>query len=165
MLINDLVSVIVPIYNVEQYLKECIESIINQTYKNLEILLIDDGSTDKSLKICKDFKDKDPRVKVFHNSNYGPSYSRNFGIDKSKGEWISFVDSDDILSPIFIQTLLYAAVNNNCLISCVPFGVSFKNNKTINLLTNPNSIIKSNVVCEKECQKQLLYQKLDTAPQ
>lgn len=93
----DLVSVIIPVYNVEPYLEKCIESVIKQTYKNLEILLIDDGSTDSGGVICDKYARGDCRIKVFHRENEGVSAARNFGIDNAKGQWLFFVDSDDWL--------------------------------------------------------------------
>lgn len=93
---NDkIISVIVPVYNTQKYLKRCIDSIKNQTYSNLQILLIDDGSTDESPQICDEYKKIDNRIKVIHKVNSGPGDSRNIGIDESEGELISFVDSDD----------------------------------------------------------------------
>lgn len=90
-----LISVIIPVYNIEKYLSRCISSIVNQTYKNLEIILIDDGSTDKSLKICKDWEKKDNRVKVISQENRGVSSARNKGLSIAKGGYISFIDGDD----------------------------------------------------------------------
>lgn len=106
---NDLplVSVIVPVYNVEKYIDVCIESIINQTYKNIEILLIDDGSTDDSGKKCDLWKNKDKRINVIHKKNSGLGLTRNVGILKSTGKYITFVDSDDELRPEMIEKLVY----------------------------------------------------------
>lgn len=92
---NIKVSVIVPVYNVEKYLKECVDSLINQTYKNLEIILVDDGSTDNSGSICDDYATKDSRVKVIHKENGGASSSRKMGIESSTGDYIVTLDSDD----------------------------------------------------------------------
>lgn len=92
---NMMISIIIPVYNVEKYLKTCIDSVLNQTYSNLEVLLIDDGSTDHSGLICDSYEKQDSRVRVFHKKNGGVSSSRNFGLDKAEGEWIFFVDSDD----------------------------------------------------------------------
>lgn len=92
------ISVIVPVYNVEKYLKKCIESIINQTYKNLEIILVDDGSPDKCGDICDQYASNDNRIKVIHKKNGGLSDARNAGLDISTGEFITFVDSDDTIS-------------------------------------------------------------------
>lgn len=96
-MLNRKVSVIVPIYNSELYLSSCIESIINQTYEKLEIILIDDGSEDESLKICHEYELRDKRIRVFHQKNSGVSAARNLGINMSQGEYITFVDSDDEL--------------------------------------------------------------------
>lgn len=99
---KDLISVIIPVYNVDPYLEDCLESIINQEYDNLEIILVDDGSTDRSGLICDEYAEKDKRIKVFHKENGGLSDARNFGLDIATGEYISFIDSDDyILSNYF----------------------------------------------------------------
>ena len=90
-----LLSVIVPVYNAAPYLRRCLDSICGQTYPNLEIILIDDGSTDSSLEICKQYAAKDPRVRVLHQANKGLPATRNVGIEQSKGEFFTFVDSDD----------------------------------------------------------------------
>ncbi|MDR1008372.1 MAG: glycosyltransferase [Campylobacteraceae bacterium] len=92
-----LISVIVPVYNVEQYLKKCLNSITNQTYKNLEIILVDDGSPDNCGKICDEYAAKDKRVRVIHKNNGGLSDARNAGLDIASGEYIAFVDSDDYI--------------------------------------------------------------------
>lgn len=100
---NDLITIVVPIYNVEPYLKKSIDSIINQTYQNLEIILVDDGSPDNSGKICDEYAKKDNRIKVIHKENGGLSSARNAGIDMAKGKYISFVDSDDYISNDYIE--------------------------------------------------------------
>ncbi len=100
-----MISVIVPVYNVEKYLERCVKSIAAQTYKDLEILLIDDGSTDKSGKMCDDFQQTDSRIKAFHKQNGGLSDARNYGIEHSAGEFISFVDSDDYIDEKMLETL------------------------------------------------------------
>lgn len=97
------ISIIVLIYNKENYLKKCLDSIINQTYSDFEVLLIDDGSTDNSGQICDDYEKRDGRFKVFHKENGGVSDARNFGMKHSSGEYITFVDADDHLSPDFLQ--------------------------------------------------------------
>jgi glycosyltransferase involved in cell wall biosynthesis len=101
-----LISVIVPIYNVEIYLEKCLNSIINQTYKNLEIILIDDGSPDNCGKICDEYAKKDKRIKVIHKPNGGLSDARNTGLDIAKGEYIAFVDSDDYIAEEMCEELL-----------------------------------------------------------
>jgi len=89
------ISVIVPVYNVEEYLKRCLDSLVNQTYSNLDILLVNDGSTDSSGQICDEYAEKDGRIRVLHKENGGVSSARNAGIDVATGDWISFIDSDD----------------------------------------------------------------------
>lgn len=102
---SSLISVIVPVYNVQQYLSQCVESILAQTYQNLEIILVDDGSTDDSGRLCDDFAQKDGRVKVLHVTNGGPAKARNIGIDCATGEYIVFVDSDDYVSENWLEVL------------------------------------------------------------
>lgn len=114
---NTLVSIIIPVYNVEKYLKQCIESIIGQSYKNLEIIIIDDGSTDSSGNICDAFAKKDARITVIHQKNQGLSCARNAGIDCATGDWIYFIDSDDWVNQAMIENLLNIAVKNNADIS------------------------------------------------
>lgn len=115
--LKPLVSVIVPVYNVQNYLKECVESIRNQTYTNLEILLIDDGSTDKSGAMCDAYSREDERIQVIHKKNGGLSDARNAGLDVCKGEYIGFVDSDDVIAADMYEKLLQASVLNNADIS------------------------------------------------
>lgn len=103
---NTLISVIVPVYNTESYLDRCITSILNQKQKNIELILIDDGSTDSSLEICKKWEKRDARVKVIHQENSGVSAARNIGIENSSGKYISFIDSDD-----FVDEEIYNAFN------------------------------------------------------
>lgn len=97
-----LVSIIVPIYNVEKYLSACMESIVNQTYSNIEIILVNDGSTDKSFEIANQFLNQCDNVILINQSNKGVSVARNKGLEIAKGEWIVFVDSDDIISLDFM---------------------------------------------------------------
>ena len=92
---KELISVVLPIYNVDKYLTKCIETVINQTYKDIEIILVDDGSTDNSSTICDTFKEKDNRIKVIHKKNGGLSDARNIGLKNAHGRYICFIDSDD----------------------------------------------------------------------
>lgn len=101
-----LISIIVPIYNAEKFLERCVDSIINQTYKNLEILLIDDGSTDNSGKICEKYKKKDERISVVHKENGGVSNTRNIGLNLANGEYVFFIDADDFLDDNVISELV-----------------------------------------------------------
>ena len=114
------VSIVVPIYNVEQYLAECVDSLIIQTYGKIEIILVDDGSTDNSGKIADEYGMKDLRIKVIHKKNGGLSDARNAGIVVARGEYIMFVDSDDYVDSRFVETALSAAQDHSADI------VSFK---------------------------------------
>ncbi|MDR3091047.1 MAG: glycosyltransferase [Clostridiales bacterium] len=110
----DLISIIVPVYNVEKYLRECVESIMNQTYKRLEILLIDDGSKDTSGFICDEYAEKDARIQVVHQKNGGVAAARNTGLDLAKGLYIMCVDSDDYVAPTIVERLYNAVINDDC---------------------------------------------------
>ena len=105
-----LVSVIVPVYNVEEYLARCVDSILSQTYRNLEVILVDDGAKDSSGTICDSYAQRDSRVKVVHKENGGLSSARNAGIDIARGEYLEFVDSDDWLEPDAVESMLHQAV-------------------------------------------------------
>lgn len=109
----NLISIIVPIYKVEEYLRECVDSVLNQTYKNLEIILVDDGSPDGCPAICDEYASLDSRVKVVHRQNGGLSAARNSGIDVATGEYFCFVDSDDILHPQYCEILLKGCQENS----------------------------------------------------
>lgn len=110
---NDLISVIVPIYNVEKYLKRCIDSIVNQSYKNLEIILVDDGSPDKCPCICDEYSKEDSRIKVVHKENGGLSDARNAGLNVASGKYILFIDSDDWIHCDMIKVLYNAIVDED----------------------------------------------------
>lgn len=108
----DLISVIVPVYNVEPYLRKCLDSILAQTYTNLEIIVVDDGSTDGSGRICDEYAAKDARIRVIHKANGGLSDARNAGMAVAKGSYIGFVDSDDYVAPKMYEMLYLFAVKN-----------------------------------------------------
>ena len=110
---EDLISVIVPVYNVEEYIEKCLDSIINQTYKNLQIIIVDDGSPDNSGKICDEYAKKDNRITVLHKENGGVSFARNIGLQNATGNWITFVDSDDWIENDYIEQLLKIAKQDN----------------------------------------------------
>lgn len=99
------VSVIIPVYNAERYCCDTISSVLNQTYKNFELILVDDGSTDNSLRIIKDFANNESRIKVVHTENYGVSHARNVGLSYATGEWIHFIDSDDYIEPNMMEEM------------------------------------------------------------
>lgn len=110
--VTSLVSVVVPIYNVESYLKECVDSILFQTYKNIEVILVDDESPDSCGKMCDDYEKMDTRIKVVHKKNGGLSDARNAGMKVATGDLITFVDSDDYISKDFIEILFEAMLEN-----------------------------------------------------
>ena len=110
---KELISIIVPVYNVEKYLKKCVDSIVNQTYKNLEIILVDDGATDNSGKICDELVELDNRIKVYHKKNGGLSDARNYGVERAAGDYIGFVDSDDYIDAEMYEKLYEAIKKEN----------------------------------------------------
>ena len=152
--LTPLISIIVPVWNVELYLSECVESILSQTYTNIELILIDDGSTDGSGIICDKYKLEDNRVKVYHCENSGVSHARNYGVEMANGQWISFVDSDDWLEKSFIEKIIEEGnyKNGDVYIS----GGHFKEyeNKTIEWKCFTNKVITD------EDEKELLVAKM-----
>lgn len=146
-----MVSVIVPIYNVEKYLKRCIDSILNQTYKNLEIILIDDGSPDKCPEICDEYAQEDDRVIVIHKENGGVSSARNAGLDIAKGEYIGFVDPDDYINYDMYSTMVKKMELFECdAVICGFCQVSEKENKIIR-----KDSLENKIVSVEECFKEL----------
>ena len=132
-----LISVIVPVYNTEKYLDRCIQSILSQTYSNIEILLIDDGSTDSSGAICDKYAEQDSRVRVFHKANGGVSSARNMGLDKAKGTWFTFVDSDDWIDMDMYEQMYNAAIQNKVdMVCCDLLGEYGKMPKIMSYKTN-----------------------------
>ena len=111
-----LISIIIPVYNAKKYLEKCLLSIISQTYKNFEIILVDDGSTDKSFEVCQEFANKDKRITVVTQTNSGASSARNRGIEIAKGEWITFIDADDYVEKNYLECLYKNIENEKTLI-------------------------------------------------
>ena len=115
-------SIVVPVYNVENYLNKCIDSILNQTYKNFEVILVDDGSTDKSSNICDKYAKNNSKIKAFHKKNGGLSDARNFGVENTTGDYLLFIDSDDYIEPLLLEKL------NNCIlkgnVDLIRFGLN-----------------------------------------
>ncbi|MBQ8301255.1 MAG: glycosyltransferase [Clostridia bacterium] len=126
------ISVIVPVYNVEKYIEKCLDSIINQTYKNLEIILIDDGSTDNSCRICDEYALRDERFTVVHNENGGVSVARNAGLKKATGEYIMFVDSDDYVESDIAEVLMNLTLQYDADISMCSFKYADTDGNTRN---------------------------------
>ena len=123
------VSVIVPVYQVEQYLRQCLDSILNQTFKDIEVILIDDGSKDNSGKICDEYALNDNRVKVIHQKNMGLSDARNSGMNLMSGKYFMFVDSDDYVSELMIEKLYIRAVETDADVVCCNFEYFWENNE------------------------------------
>lgn len=140
----ELVSVIVPVYNVEKYLNRCIESILNQSYKNFEVLLIDDGSTDSSGRLCDAFATKDKRVRVFHQDNEGISAVRNFGVKMASGDLIAFVDSDDWIDEHLLRDNIRYMVQENADMVFFGFYEVFNDHRVKHLpnIKNDSDLIK-----------------------
>lgn len=153
---NPTISIIIPIYNTEKYLRRCLDSIVAQTYKDFECILVDDGSTDGSDKICDEYAAKDKRFKSFHNENHGVGYTRNFGIDRTNGEFISFVDSDDWLNEKFYERLIPEIEKSDLVYLSDIFHYS---DNTIVTHQLPNSIFTG----RNDIEKTLLYLKENNA--
>lgn len=151
----DLISVIVPIYNVEIYLEKCVKSILEQTYQNIEVILVDDGSTDKSGVICEKFK-YDKRVIVLHKENGGLSSARNYGIKHAHGEYLSFIDSDDYIDKYFLEKLYNALKlqSDDCKISMCRFT---REENNFSADTSDGTLVDS-----KEVLRRILYQMDDS---
>ncbi|MDO5396828.1 MAG: glycosyltransferase [bacterium] len=135
-----LISIIIPVYNVEKYLDRCIKSIIGQTYKEIEIILVDDGSTDNSGKMCDEWAKKDKRIKVIHKKNAGLGYARNSGLEVASGEYIMFVDSDDYIALSTCEKALKNIKKNNSDI-CYYGHIDDYNGKTIQNDAVPNKLL------------------------
>lgn len=132
----DKISVIILIYNVDKYLNRCIESVVNQTYRNLEILLVDDGSPDKSLEICQHWVKNDPRIRIIYESNQGRGIARNMGISHATGDFITFVDGDDFITPDYVKHLHQQQVRYHSDIAVMSF-LQVDNLVTYYTLLNP----------------------------
>lgn len=156
-MISNVVSVIVPVYNVEQYLTVCINSILQQTYKNLEIILVDDGSTDKSKEICDAYKRKDNRIKVIHKENGGLSDARNCGINNATGSIISFIDSDDYISPFFYEILVNEMIEHECYVAMLCSSVPFHDGDDVHLACS-NKDYKAEYLMPKDAAERMMYQ-------
>lgn len=155
------ISVIVPVYNVEKYLKKCVQSVLDQDFKDFELILVDDGSTDNSGSICDDYALKDSRIRVIHKKNGGLSDARNKGTDCAKGKYITYVDSDDYISKEYLKTL-------NNLVEKYSADIAITGIKTFTDGNEPK-INNRNIYCEKvysgiDALKNMLYQKdMDTS--
>jgi glycosyltransferase involved in cell wall biosynthesis len=168
---NPLISIIIPVFNTRAFIRECVESIRRQSYTNLEIILVDDGSNDDSFSICKESEKLDKRVVVLRKKNGGVSSARNLGIKSSKGKYIAFVDSDDIIANDFIETLYNLIIKQSSDVSICNFSTfkkdenntSFPVKKTLTLLGKQNAIESllyqkqiQNSVCAKLYKRELI---------
>ena len=150
---KDLISVVIPIYNVEEYLPRCIESVIKQTYENIEIILVDDGSPDSCYDICEEFSKKDGRIKVIHKENGGLSDARNFGINISKGKYITFIDSDDYVSDDYIEYLYFMIKKYKTKISTCGHYICYDDNQVV------KTALETKKVNKETALKSILYDK------
>lgn len=156
-----LLSIIVPVYNVKPYLKKCVESIINQTYKNLQILLVDDGSTDGSQDICDEYARKDSRIVVIHKENGGLSTARNEGMDRAKGEYITFVDSDDWLEPNMYDEMITQLEKYDAdLVACSFFECKGDEKKAVGDSKNVTVLDKEEIFINKNQLRFLVWNKV-----
>lgn len=159
----DLISIIIPVYNVENYIYRCVDSVLGQTYTNLEIILVDDGSPDSCGQICDEYAQKDNRIKVIHKENGGLSDARNHGIDAATGEWLFFLDSDDWIHPQSMEKLYEAAEKNKVSVSMCGYLQTEGDNPIVDVSIQaemwlPRDIyLKHHVVSTVACAK--LYSK------
>lgn len=146
-----MISIIVPVYGVEKYLRQCVDSVLAQTYSNWELILVDDGSPDACPQICDEYSAADPRIRVIHQSNGGVSVARNSGISHSSGEYIIFIDSDDKVHPEYIADLYRMAVDLSVDVACVDFISS--ENSYIKKISSENKVFSGVDFCRR-----ILYQ-------
>ena len=162
------VSIIVPVYNSEKYLPDCVESLVNQSYKNIEILLVNDGSTDGSLMLCQKYQNKDHRIVVINSRHGGVSVARNLGIIKATGEYLAFVDSDDMVSENYIERLVEPVLKHSIFLSLCQYKGFYAKaelthmaliNNDITIIDNNKRIIRNlyEDFCELCVPKGLLY--------
>lgn len=158
---DELVSIIIPVYNTELYLNKCIESVISQTYKNLEIILVDDGSTDNSVEICDEYARKDNRIKVIHQKNGGQALARNTAMKYVNGDYIVYIDSDDVVSIEHIDYLLLLANKYNAdIVQCEM--CKFRTERQLAVLQQKNSAVVDfgeEVFSSREALIQFSYKK------
>ena len=148
---NALISIVVPVYNVEKYLNRCVESLINQDYENIEIILVDDGSKDKSGIICDRWAEKDDRINVIHKSNGGLSDARNAGTKATQGEYILFVDSDDYVNNDYVSSLYNLKERYSADIACTPLIYEYENGKS-----KPNKQFEDKCINRSEAKTMLM---------
>lgn len=156
---NPLISVIIPVYNVSGYLKQCLDSVIAQTYRNLEIILVDDGSTDGSGEICDEYSRNDQRIKVIHKENGGLSDARNAALDIIKGEYIAFIDSDDYVSKNYIEILYNTILEYSCNLAIGSY-IKFVNDvKSAKSIKRKNRKSEYTTFTQQEVMLDMLYRR------
>lgn len=162
-----LISIIVPVYNCEKYISKCIESILSQTFYDFELILINDGSTDKSLNICMAFADKNQNIVVIDKKNEGVSVTRNKGIETSRGRYITFIDSDDWIEPTYLEDFKIQTVDADLYSQGIRYFISHKNiyytmfkyqSKKISIINNPHILLKYRLL-ENGCPVAKLYKR------
>ncbi|HEM5271555.1 TPA: glycosyltransferase family 2 protein [Streptococcus suis] len=160
-----LISIIVPVYNVENYLDECIQTVLAQTYSNWELLLINDGSTDSSGTICDDYAKSDERIRVIHKNNGGLSDARNAGIDNCTGEYITFLDSDDGIREDFLETCLTTAIQHDVDIVIGHFFIWDENQQTFYYFVEQSQKDTIELISAQEAlNRQVVWKNFNTAP-
>ena len=153
---DPLVSIIVPVYNVKPYLNRCVNSLLGQSYQNMELLLVDDGSTDGSETLCDEYAAQDARVRVLHKKNGGLSDARNAGVDAAAGEYLSFVDGDDWVSPYYIENLYRALEQAGADFSVSCFEEVFEGQPVQSVPTERLEAFE--ILSREECLRRILYQ-------
>lgn len=148
---EDLVSIIVPVYNMEKYVNRCLYSLVHQTYKNLQIIVVDDGSTDKSYEAVSEFPEKDSRIEVYRKDNGGLSDARNFGLKHVKGKYICFVDSDDWVSEDYVHTLMNL-LGEDIDISCADFDLQYDDGSELRKIPLKNKTYTTSEAITELCK-------------
>lgn len=156
----ELISIIVPVYNVERYLEQCIESLVNQTYKNLEIILVNDGSTDSSGSLCEKLAKTDKRIRVIHKNNEGLGFARNTGMEVMNGKYVTFIDSDDYADSNLIE-LLYTNLKNENADTCIGGFKRVKNSGEVIFKEQYDRVVYS----DGEVKNNLLIKMLGSSPE
>ncbi len=154
-----LISVVVPVYNVEQYLEKCIDSILGQTYPNIELILVDDGSTDGSSEICDKYAFEHDNIKTIHRENGGLSAARNTGVKASNGDYVGFIDSDDYISSVFYESLYSAIAQTGVSMAAMRRGVDFFDGEEPDLERDIRFASNFELLTEEQYQVEILYQR------
>lgn len=160
--LNALISIIVPVYNAENYIKDCVESILKQDYNNIELIIVDDGSTDNSAKIIDEYKNVDKRVNVIHQKNSGVSVARNQGLEVAKGEYVCFIDVDDFISEDYISYYYNLIIENDAEIALTPQPRRFNEETKKNKINTENDTVE--IWPGEKAAMEMLYYNLVIAP-